>query len=286
MFVCAPLCLSGVSLLLAMAESDMQERIRRLEEEVKALRAEVVLLRRERETPRGLQPSVEEWKTVTRRRSGGVVTRALPSLPTSNAFSALQDECKEDDSKSKADAGTLPSGRCLVVGDSQVRYLDREFCSRDRRNRTRWCFPGAGVQEVSQKLDRVLAGEGPAPTVIFSAGGNDIEKVRSVELRKRFREALERVRSLGGVPVVCGVLPRRYQSRQWYSRAIAVNSWLADYCKSNGWTFVDNWDSFFGRNSMLARDGVHLSRKGVAAFAASLEREMLTPGRFFRDGRK
>ena len=69
-------------------------------------------------------------------------------------------------------------------------------------------------KQATLQVDRGRAGEGPAPIVIFCAGGNDIEKVRSVELRERFREALQRVRSLGGVPVVCGVLPRRYQSRQ------------------------------------------------------------------------
>ena len=40
------------------------------------------------------------------------------------------------------------------------------------------------------------------PTVCISAGGNDIDRVR------RYREALGRVRDLGGIPVMCGILPR------------------------------------------------------------------------------
>ncbi len=63
-------------------------------------------------------------------------------------------------------------------------------------------------------------------------------------------------------------------SGEWLSRALAMNAFLADHYKNNGWTFVDNWDTFYGGNTMLARDGVHLSQRGMSAFAASLEREV------------
>ncbi len=36
---------------------------------------------------------------------------------------------------------------------------------------TRVCFPGAGVREVGNRLDRVMSGESAAPLVVFSVGG-------------------------------------------------------------------------------------------------------------------
>lgn len=53
-----------------------------------------------------------------------------------------------------------------------------------------------------------------------------------------------------------------------------MNCRLADHCKANGWTFVNNWDCFYGKDHLYHRDGVHLSRKGVQVLADSLEREV------------
>ncbi|MEJ1857862.1 hypothetical protein, partial [Escherichia coli] len=52
---------------------------------------------------------------------------------------------EERETNRKVDGKTLPPGNIVIVGDSQVRYLDREFCDKDRKRRTRVCFPGAGI---------------------------------------------------------------------------------------------------------------------------------------------
>lgn len=74
-----------------------------------------------------------------------------------------------------------------------------------------------------------MKGEGTAPLACLSVGGNNIFSVRSVELLRRFREALGRIRDLGGVPLVCGILPRRNVPREWHSRTTAMNNWLTDH---------------------------------------------------------
>ncbi len=81
-----------------------------------------------------------------------------------------------------------------------------------------------------------MSGEDAAPIVFFfffCAGGNNICKVARVELRRRFRQALARVRDLSARPVVCGILPSRYVSGEWLSLALAMNAFLADHCKDN-----------------------------------------------------
>ena len=112
--------------------------------------------------------------------------------------------------------------------------------------------------------------------VFLSAGGNDLGRVPSEELGRRFKEALGRVRDMGGIPVVCGVLPRRGVGDEWLSKAIAVNRRLAAHCERNGWLFVDNWDLFFGNDSLYARDGVHLTFKGAEVLSDSIERALRT----------
>ena len=71
------------------------------------------------------------------------------------------------------------------------------------------CLPGAGIGEVSDRLEDVLAGEGDAPTVVISSGVNDLGRIRSEELFRRHKETLARVRNLGGSLILCGILPRR-----------------------------------------------------------------------------
>ena len=41
-------------------------------------------------------------------------------------------------------------------------------------------------------------------------------------------------------------------------------------CKEEDVGYVDLWDSFVGIEGMYARDGLHLSGKGAAAFAEGL----------------
>lgn len=115
-----------------------------------------------------------------------------------------------------------------------------------------------------------------APPLFFSlsAEGNGLGKVRREKLFRKFRQALDKIRDNGGIPVVCGVLPRRGVGAKWLSRAITMNLRLANHCKSNGWTFIENWDPFYGKDILYARDGVHLSHKGVRVLAGTLEREV------------
>ena len=67
----------------------------------------------------------------------------------------------------------------------------------------------------------------------------------------------------------------------WLSRAVAVNCRFADHCKSNGWTFIDNWKLLYGKDTLYARDGVHLSYQGVPVMPRTRERELNTLQHFF-----
>ena len=214
----------------------------------------------------------DQWRLVThRKKKGKAKSPVTPVIETRNSFSGLEDQCSGD---GETDVTTLSSGKVVVVGDSQVRGLGSIFCVRDARRRMCVCLPGAGVRDVAERLEGVLGGEGVAPTVCISAGGNDIGRVRPEDLWRRYRQALGRVRDLGGTPVLCGILPRRSAGARWWSEATALNSRLADHCRRNGWLFVDNWSYFYGKDHLYTRDGVHLSEMGTGALAWSLQRDL------------
>lgn len=67
---------------------------------------------------------------------------------------------------------------------------------------------------------------------------------------RHFREALVKIKGRDGIPVVCGILPREWVGGMWLSRTVAVNCRLAEYCRANGWGFVDNWDQLYGRDHL------------------------------------
>ena len=125
--------------------------------------------------------------------------RRSPTLHpvTRNGFAALEDECEDR----KRDKLSLFSDKILVVGVSQVRYFDRAFCARDRKNRTLTCYLVEGIGDIGDRLGSVRAGESFRSTVCVSAGGNDIGRIRRQELFTRYRETLDRVRDLGGTPL-------------------------------------------------------------------------------------
>ncbi len=71
--------------------------------------------------------------------------------------------------------------------------------------------------------------------VFLSGGGNDIGRVGSEEIFRRFRETLPKIRDKGGISIVCGILPRCGNGDEWLSRAISLNSRLAAHFDTNGW---------------------------------------------------
>ena len=130
--------------------------------------------------------------------------------------------CRHTQDRTNQRKLALFEGKVLVVGDSQVKGLGRVFCARDSKRRMCVCLPGAGVGDVSARLGGALASEGVVPTVVFSVGGNDVGRVRDEELVRRYRVALGKVRDLREVPVVCGVLPRKYDGGAWLTKACAL----------------------------------------------------------------
>ena len=87
-----------------------------------------------------------EWRKGT----GGLKKDRTETVECSNRFSLLMGESergmdevivvkdrKDKEGEGKGRKGVSGPPQVLVVGDSQVRYLDSAFCGRDKRRRSR-----------------------------------------------------------------------------------------------------------------------------------------------------
>lgn len=54
------------------------------------------------------------------------------------------------------------------------------------------------------------------------------------------------------------------------SGAIGVSCWLDKYCKEFS-SIHDNWDNFYGKYDMYARNGVHISGAGVVELVSCVK---------------
>ena len=78
-----------------------------------------------------------------------------------------------------------------------------------------------------------------------------------------------------GQIILSGILPVFGNRIDGYrnSKRMAINGMMKRLCKEEDVglkNYVDLWDSFVGIEEMYARDGLHLSWKGAAAFAEGL----------------
>ena len=127
------------------------------------------------------------------------------------------------------------------------------------------------MQDVSDRWERMVAGSGQDSVVVVHVGTNDMERARPVDLVNRYRALLKKMRESGRKCVLSGILPRVGSSAEWDARALRMNSEVQDMCEEAGVLFMDGWDMFYGRRELFARDGLHLSRRGMESFSDLLE---------------
>ena len=51
-----------------------------------------------------------------------------------------------------------------------------------------------------------------------------------------------------------------------------MNHWLERHCREQGYRFVDNWPSFWGRPHLLRADGLHPNGVGAAVLSSDIDR--------------
>ena len=165
----------------------------------------------------------------------------------------------------------------LLIGDSLVgRQTGSRFKQLRQGNRV-LSFPGARIDRIIHEIS--LLDVDRNSTLIVSVGGNDlyINSRRSgptERIAADFERLLKAIKRKVNRAMVVGLLPRRYATREHYSKACWLNGRLLNLCKSYSLRYLDLWSSFFGKNDLYWRDGTHFSGKGCTLFAEQLDSKL------------
>uniref|UniRef100_A0A3B3SHZ5 SGNH hydrolase-type esterase domain-containing protein n=1 Tax=Paramormyrops kingsleyae TaxID=1676925 RepID=A0A3B3SHZ5_9TELE len=122
----------------------------------------------------------------------------------------------------------------VVVGDSIIRGIDSYVCTRDRGSRTVSCLPGAQVEDLPNRVDRLLAPAGVDSVVMVHVGTNNIGK-----------EVVEKLRSRTSTVVFSGILPVPRTSQAKLAEIRRLDAWLKGWCRKEG--FMGHWKTFWNR---------------------------------------
>jgi hypothetical protein len=193
---------------------------------------------------------------------GGVKPRpkkAIWPIKCYNSFSALPG-LEENDEKD-----------IRIVGDSVTRKLLNEFCGRNKKYRSRYCFPGAGVCDVAASIDEFSKETTKNTTFVVHVGTNDINKhTDRKELRQKFGRMIEIIKGKSKNVLISGILPILNGDYKNLNYAYNFNRELKWLCDEKEIKFVNAWDQFYNMADMYDRDGVHPSELGATRFARIL----------------
>ncbi|XP_062909111.1 uncharacterized protein LOC134349138 [Mobula hypostoma] len=135
----------------------------------------------------------------------------------------------------------------MVVGDSIVRGTERGFCGNRRDLRMVCCLPGARIQDVTDRVQGILKSEGEDPEVVVHVGTNDVGKNGKDILQRDFRELGRRLKSRTSRVVISGLLPVPRAGLVKNREIMDLNMWLRNWCRKQGFTFLDHWRMFRDR---------------------------------------
>lgn len=238
------------------------------------------------------ESEVGSWITFRKQGRGKSAREASPDLTHPNKFARLADEgdvssgrallqpdtsSASQGSVSSSKQGTRRAGQArqvLVVGDSIIRGTDRAICHKDRDRRTVCCLPGARVRHIADRVDRLLGGAGEDPAVMVHIGTNDKVRGRWSVLKNDFRDLGHKLRARTSKVVFSEILPvpRATQERQREIRE--VNKWLKNWCRKEGFGFLENWADFSVGYRLYSRDGLHLNGEGAAVLGEKMARRL------------
>ena len=225
------------------------------------------------QSPPRIPPSdvpVRSFSSVAHRRSTPQFTPA-----PHRTFHGLSHRSSPSTSKSSP-GSTLPSPSpicpprplfpptTLIIGDSITRNL-RFF------NATTHCFPGATVPVILAKLPGLLRSLPPSVhRIIVHVGCVDASHRQSEITKTHFNKLFQLLNSTGKSTFISGPLSP-HRGVGIFSRVLSLHTWLQHACRAHSVGFIDNFNLFWGRPSLLKADGFHPNRLGGRTLAANVQ---------------
>ena len=127
------------------------------------------------------------------------------------------------------------------------------------------CLPGARIEHVTWIIEQIM-GRGNGGYIVIKIGTNNADKEGTTAIVEKYRSLLKKTKQARvGQIILSGILPvfgnriRGYRN----SERMAVNGMVKQLCKEEEVGYVDLWDSCVRKEEKYARDGLHLTRRGL-----------------------
>ena len=150
----------------------------------------------------------------------------------------------------------------IFVGDSIVRKTDTIL---SKEEDVVVCLPGAKIEHVTERVEKIM-GRGKGGTILVHIGTNNADKEGTTAIVDKYRKLLKKTKEARVEQIILsGILPVFCNRIDGYrnSKRMVINMMVKRLCKEEDVGYVDLWDSFVGKEGMYARDGLHLSGKGL-----------------------
>ena len=179
--------------------------------------------------------------------------------------------------KAKCLPGTQENDPCQVrlVGDSTIRGQLNAFCIRDKKNRQRFCYPGAKIKTLIDSLDTFTANDTDNTHYILHVGTNDISgPQRNPELIANYKKLLLKLKEKRRDVTVSAVLPRAAEIGHFHTKAYSFNAELRLLCRDLQVSYFNAWNDFTDPNHLYSSDSLHLSICGASRLGRLLNTHM------------
>lgn len=127
-----------------------------------------------------------------------------------------------------------------------------------------YCLPGARVWQNADWVDRLIGGAEEDPAVFVHVGTNDKVRGRCRVLKNDFRDLGNRLRRRISKVVFSEILPVSRATTEKQQELRELNMWLRNWCKKEGFGFLENWADFSVSYRLFSKDGLLLNGEGTA----------------------
>ena len=134
-----------------------------------------------------------------------------------------------------------------------------------------YCLPGAKVSDIRTALPPLIRDHPQASSIIIHAGSNDIGLQQSERLKDDFRALISSVLAADRTCIISGPFPSPCYGDGKFSSIRGLHIWLKGYCCLLRIPFIDNFNTFWRRFDLFARDGLHPNWSGAQLLSTGMD---------------